>query len=62
MATSGDVVVEPSKVPKEAGVVKFGTEPIEVTCPECEETGETDIYYQSGTFTYGLCLLLLFMG
>ena len=63
MATSGDIVVEPStNTDVRPSKVQFGPDPVEIKCPECDEVGETEIFYQSGVFTYGLCLLLLFMG
>ncbi|XP_078317464.1 lipopolysaccharide-induced tumor necrosis factor-alpha factor homolog [Crassostrea virginica] len=63
MATSGDIVVEPStSTDVRPSKVQFGPDPVEIKCPECDEVGETEIFYQSGVFTYGLCLLLLFMG
>lgn len=40
----------------------FGPDPAVAKCSECDHTGETDVFYEPGVFTYGLCLLLLFMG
>lgn len=65
MATPDDtsITVEPSEdtgsKPTSNG---FGPDPAVAKCPECDHTGETDVFYEPGVYTYGLCLLLLFMG
>ncbi|XP_062581074.1 LITAF domain-containing protein-like [Saccostrea cucullata] len=61
MATSENIVVESSEEVQPV-IGTFGPKPVVAKCPECEETGETDIFYEPGLFTYGLCLLCLFMG
>lgn len=65
MATQEDTKIteEPTEdTAPQAAVTGFGPDPVVAKCPECDRIGETNVFYQSGVFTYGLCLLLLFMG
>lgn len=65
MATPEDtnITAEPSEnTGSQKAINGFGPDPAVAKCSECDHTGETDVFYEPGVFTYGLCLLLLFMG